>query len=122
MRSMFKFRLLAVLFVSASLFAQTADKPKVRAITAFVRLTPSGMDSQLADALKFLQTTKAVYEKHGYEVESVRITTQPFPEIVNGMSPAEALALLQKIDTWAQKNSVDPNIGPAMLHDSDSLG
>ena len=110
-----------ILLVAVSTFAQSSDKPKVRAITAFVRLTPSGMDAQLADALKFLQATKANYEKHGYEVESVRITTQPFPEIVHGLSQADALALLQKIDLWAQKNSVDPNLGPAMLHDSDSL-
>jgi uncharacterized protein (UPF0210 family) len=112
---------LLLLFVSASLFAQTTDKPKVRAITAFVRLTPSDMEAKLADALKFLQATKAAYEKHGYEVESVRITTQPFPEIVKGMSSSDALALLQKIDAWAQKNSVDPNIGPAMLNDTDSM-
>jgi uncharacterized protein (UPF0210 family) len=37
------------------------------------------------------------------------------------MSPDQALSLLQKIDAWAQKNSVDPNIGPAMLHDSDPM-
>jgi uncharacterized protein len=118
---MWKLRWLLLLLISTSLFAQTSDKPKVRAITAFVRLTPSDMDAKLADALKFLQTTKATYEKHGYEVESVRITTQPFPEIVHGMPQADALALLEKIDTWAQKNSVDPNIGPAMLHDADAL-
>ncbi len=113
-------RLTLFLLLSASVFAQNSDKPKVRAITAFVRLTPSSMDGQLADALKFLKTTKAAYEKHGYEVESVRITTQPFPEIVRSMSQSDALALLQKIDIWAQKNSVDPNIGPAMMKDSDS--
>ena len=110
------------LLLTTSVFAQNSEKPKVRAITAFVRLTSSGMDAQLADALKFLQATKATYEKHGYEVESVRITTQPFPEFVKGMSQADALALLQKIDSWAQKNSVDPNIGPAMMNDSDSQG
>jgi uncharacterized protein (UPF0210 family) len=115
------FRLLFVVLFSISAFAQTSDKPKVRAITSFVRLTPAGMDGKLADALKFLQATKAAYEKHGYEVESLRITTQPFPDIVKGMSPDQALSLLQKIDAWAQKNSVDPNIGPAMLHDSDPM-
>jgi uncharacterized protein (UPF0210 family) len=113
-------RLLIVLLFSLTLVAQNSDRPKVRAITAFVRVTPSDLDSKVADALKFLQAIKAAYEKHGYEVETVRITTQPFPEIVRGMSQSDALALLQKIDVWAQKNSVDPNIGPAMLHDSDS--
>lgn len=114
-------RLLLTLLLAISGFAQTSDKPKVRAITAFVRLTPATMDAKLADALKFLQTTKAAYEKHGYDVETIRITTQPFTDIVKGMPPDQALALLQKIDTWAQANSVDPNVGPAMMHDSDSM-
>jgi uncharacterized protein (UPF0210 family) len=114
-------RLFLILLFSISLPAQDSEKPKVRAITAFVRLTPSGMDSQLADALRFLQAAKANYNKRGYEVESVRITTQPFPQIVKGMSQSDALALLQRIDAWAQQNSLDPNIGPAMLHDSDSM-
>jgi uncharacterized protein (UPF0210 family) len=112
-------RLALFLLLAATVAAQTSDKPKVRAITAFVRVTPSDVDTKLADALKFLQATKAAYEKHGYEVESIRITTQPFPEIVTGMSQGDALALFQKIDAWSQRNSVDPNIGPAMLHDND---
>ncbi len=114
-------RLTLFLLLATCVFAQNSDKPKVRAITAFVRLTPSGMDGQLADALKFLQTARAAYQKQGYEVESVRITTQPFPELVGGMAQPEAFALLKKIDEWAQKNSVDPNIGPAMLHDNDPV-
>ncbi len=125
MRAMRKLTFLLVVFLSVSLFAQTTaapttDKPKVRAITAFVRLTQSGMDAQLADALKFLQSTKANYEKHGYEVETIRITTQPFPELVEGLVAPAALALIKRIDTWAQKNSVDPNIGPIMPDEPDA--
>jgi uncharacterized protein (UPF0210 family) len=112
-------RVLLVLAFSASLFAQDSDRPKVRAITAFVRLTTSGVDAQLADALKFLQTAKATYEKRGYEVQTIRVTTEPFAEYVRGLSPSDALQFLQKIDSWAQQNSVDPNIGPILISDSD---
>src|SRR4051794_10617229 len=111
---------LLFLLVSTCVFAQPSDKPKVRAITAFVRITPADADQKIADALKMLRAAKSTYEKHGYEVESIRMTTQPFPEIVKGMSSADALAFLQKFDQTAQKEQFDPNIGPAMLHDGDA--
>jgi len=112
-------RLLLVIAVSLPLFAQS-DRPKVRAITAFVRITPSDYETKIADALKMLRAAKSDYEHHGYTVESIRITTNPFPEIVKGMSQSDALALLQKLDTLSQRESFDPNIGPALLHDSDA--
>jgi uncharacterized protein len=112
-------RTFLVLLFAVTCVAQNSDKPKVRAITGFVRLTPSDMDQRLNEALQMLRSAKAVYEKRGYQVESVRITTQPFPEIVKGMSQADALALLQKFDAWVQKESVLGNIGPAKMHDAD---
>jgi len=39
-----------------------------------------------------LRVAKAQYQREGYEVESVRITTQPFPQYMKGTSDAEALA------------------------------
>lgn len=112
-------RLVLVLLFGVSAFSQTSDKPNVRAITAFVRLTPAGMQDQLTDALKFLQAAKAAYEKHGYQVQTIRITTQPFTDYVKGMSQEEALVLLRRFDSWSEANSVDPNIGPAMMNDND---
>jgi len=92
----------------------------VRAITAFVRITPSDYESKIAEALKMLRTAKSSYEQHGYTVESIRITTNPFPEIVDKMSHADALAFLQKLDALSQREAFDPNIGPALMHDSDN--
>jgi hypothetical protein len=68
-----------------------------------------------------LRSAKSAYEQHGYNVETIRIVSQPFPEIVKGMSQADALAFFQKFDALAQQESFDPNIGPALMHDSDSL-
>jgi uncharacterized protein (UPF0210 family) len=113
-------RLLLVLAVAPVLLAQSA-KPKVRAITAFVSMTPANYRQEVTQALGMLRTAKAAYEQHGYTVETIRIVTQPFPALVKGMSQADALAFLQKFDELAQKESFDPNIGPALMHDSDSL-
>ena len=111
----------ALLLVLSSVFAVAQDKPKVRAITAFVRITPADYESKTADALKMLRGAKAAYEQHGYTVESIRITTNPYPQIVKGMSQSDALAFLQKFDALAQRENFDPNIGPALMHDSDAM-
>ena len=99
--------------------APAAAKPRVRAITAFVRIDRANYRSQIDDTLKMLRAAKAAIERGGYEVQSIRIVTQPFPGYTRGLSRAEALAFLQALDDLAVRESFDPNIGPAMMRDSD---
>ncbi len=94
-------------------------KPKVRAITAFVRIDPAQYVQQVQRALVMLRQAKAAYEKGGYEVQTVRITTQPFPEYVRGLSKLEALDFFRALDKLASDQSFLANIGPAMLGDQD---
>jgi uncharacterized protein len=96
-----------------------ATKPKVRAITAFVRLDRATYHTQIQDALQFLHTAKAAIEKSGYEVETLRITTQPFPEYTRGLSDGQVLAFFREYDALAVKEGFDAAIGPAMSNDSD---
>jgi uncharacterized protein (UPF0210 family) len=96
-----------------------ADKPKIRAVTAFIRLDRARYESQIQEALKFLHQAKSAFEKAGYEVETIRITTQPFPEYTHGMSTADALAFFRAYDALAVKEGFDASIGPAMSRDSD---
>jgi uncharacterized protein (UPF0210 family) len=98
--------------------AQTA-KPKVRAITAFVRLDAKNYQHQLADALIVLHKTEAEFKSQGYEVETIRFTTQPLADLTSGLSEDQALAFLGQLDQLAVKEKVAANIGPAMLHDTD---
>jgi uncharacterized protein (UPF0210 family) len=95
------------------------NKPKVRAITAFIRLDRAQYQSQIQEALKFLRAAKVAFEKTGYEVETIRITTQPFPEYTQGMSTADALTFFRDYDALAVKEGFDASIGPAMTKDSD---
>ena len=95
------------------------SKPKVRAITAFVRLDPAHYQEQIQDTLKFLRAAKAAFEKSGYEVEGVRITTQPFPEYTRGMTDEQVLAFFRDYDALAVKEGFDAAIGPAMMRDAD---
>src|SRR5579864_6462197 len=96
-----------------------ANKPKIRAVTAFIRLDRANYESQIQETLKFLRAAKSAFEKSGYEVEGVRITTQPFPEYTQGMSTADALAFFRAYDALAVKENFDASIGPAMTKDSD---
>ena len=84
--------LAVILVVSTRLAAQTSSaptassNPKVRAITGFVRLDRATYQKQVADALVVLRRAKAEFESSGYEVETVRLTTQPLAELTAGMS------------------------------------
>ena len=112
---------LAAIF-TAAFPAQAADarsKPKVRAITAFVRLDPAHYQEEIQDTLKFLRQAKTAFEKSGYEVETIRITTQPFPEYTRGMTDEQVLAFFRDYDALAVKEGFDAAIGPAMMSDAD---
>jgi uncharacterized protein (UPF0210 family) len=119
-------RLLAsfLLLLSAIAGAQSAPSsaaplPKVRAITAFVRLDRANYRAQVAEALKLLRAAKDALTKAGYEVETIRITTQPFPEYTRGMSAEQALQFFQEFDMLSQQEEFTPDIGAAMSKDSD---
>jgi len=96
-----------------------AAKPKIRAITAFIRLDRAHYKEQIQDTLNFLRQAKATIEKSGYEVQTIRITTQPFPQYTRDLSEAETLAFLRDYDALAVKEGFDASIGPAMMKDTD---
>jgi uncharacterized protein (UPF0210 family) len=95
------------------------SKPKVRAITGFVRLDRNNYQQQVAEALVVLRRVKAEFEAAGYENESLRLTTQPLAELVAGMREDEALAFLGQFDQLSVKENFTPNVGPAMMRDTD---
>ncbi len=117
--------LAVVLVVSLQAVAQSSSapaassNPKVRAITGFVRLDRPTYRKQVTDALVVLRRAKAEFESSGYEVETLRLTTQPLAELVSGLSEEKALAFLAQLDDLSVKENFLPNVGPAMLHDSD---
>ncbi len=96
--------------------------PKIRTVTAFVRLDRDAYRSQVADAMKMLRAAKAEFTSAGYEVETIRITSQPFPEYTKGLSQEQALAFFHDYDKLAQQEGFTPDIGPAMSQDMDDPG
>jgi uncharacterized protein (UPF0210 family) len=99
-----------------------APRPKLRAITAFLDVDAEGYARQIADAAKFLDGAREAYRSAGWEVETIRIVTQPFPQYTRGLSKEAALAVLRGIDALGAKLAFTPSIGPAMSTDGDSGG
>jgi hypothetical protein len=108
-------------FTAAPAATNAADytKPKVRAITAFVRIDPNLLDQQVGEALAVLRSAQAEFERQGYETETLRIVTQPLAELVKGQSEPQALAFLKRLDDIAAREKFMPSVGPAMMHDND---
>jgi hypothetical protein len=105
--------------MAVSAHAQTYTTPKVRAITAFVRLDPATLDRQIAEALTVLRAAASEFAQRGYKTETLRIVTQPLAELVSGRSADDALRLLQAFDDLSVRQGFIPSVGPAMMRDSD---
>jgi uncharacterized protein (UPF0210 family) len=93
--------------------------PKVRTVTAFIQINAESYETQMMEAVGILRNAKTIFESKGYEVETLRVTTEPFGDYVNGMAEDEAMAFLKQIDDLAVQEGFIANIGPAMMHDSD---
>jgi uncharacterized protein (UPF0210 family) len=119
--------LLCGLILSGSLFGQApASRPKVRTICAFVRIDRANYKTQVGDAIKVLVATRDEFVRAGYEVQTVRITTQPFADYTRGLSQAEALKFLREYADYLAGESkrigtsIAPDIGPAMIVGNES--
>jgi uncharacterized protein len=94
--------------------------PKIRAITAFINLDRAQYKEQVADALKMLRRAQTTFESRGYQVQTIRIATQPFPEYTKGLSLQQTVAFFKEYDALAVKEKFAASIGPAMLNADDS--
>jgi hypothetical protein len=103
-----------------ALRAADRAKPKVRAVTGFITIDAKSYPSQFEEAAKFLTQVREAIQAAGYEVQGIRITTQPFPDYTRGLSRAEALKVLRGISELAGKEHFSVSVGPAMSKDSDS--
>src|ERR1700745_1562778 len=95
---------------------QGAVKPKIRTITAFINLEPAQYKQQVAETMQMLRRAKTIFLSRGYEVQTLRIATQPFPEYTKGMSTQQAVAFFKEYDALAEKEKFAAGIGPGMLN------
>ncbi len=104
-----RLELLALLLASQALAADS--RPKVRAITAFIQIDAKGYAAQVDDTMKFLNRAREAYRAAGFDVEGVRIVTQPSAQYMRGMRREEALAFFHKLSDLSVTLRFAPNIG-----------
>jgi len=105
-----------------ALSAADRPKPKIRAITGFITIEAASYPAQIEDTVKFLSQVRDAVKAAGYDVAGIRISTQPFPDYTSKLSHAEALKVLEGINDLAGKLRFAPNVGPAMVKDTDPTG
>jgi uncharacterized protein len=98
------------------------DYPHIRAVTAFVTLGKADSAQRLEEAGTFLAAAQTAFNAAGFGGAGGRVTTQPFPQYVKGLSRDEALALIKSMQQIAKKDRFSLNLGPAMLNDDDDTG
>jgi uncharacterized protein len=94
-------------------------RPKIRAITAFINLDRAQYQQQVADAMTMLKRARTIFESRDYEVETIRISTQPFADYTKGLTPEQALTFFKNYDALATLDKFAASIGPAMFHADD---
>lgn len=95
---------------------------KIRTITAGVSLKSTRDAAAIERTIEFLERTKKKFEAAGYEVQTVRITTQPLPDYLGQISRNDALEDLKALDRLVASKNVLLNIGPVVKdnrHDPD---
>lgn len=100
--------------------AAQQNKFKIRAITAFINLDRAQYQQQVADALKMLKYARTVYQSRGFDVQTIRISTQPFAQYTKGLTTEQAVAFFKDYDALAQKEEFAASIGTAMLNSGDT--
>jgi uncharacterized protein (UPF0210 family) len=94
-------------------------RPKIRAITAFINLDRAQYQQQIADAMTMLKRARTIFESRDFEVETIRISTQPFAEYTKGLTPEQALAFFKNYDALATQQKFAASIGPALYNADD---
>jgi uncharacterized protein (UPF0210 family) len=114
---------ITIAIATAGAVPRAADpvKPRIRAITGFVTIDAKSYPAQLEETVTFLNRVRDAVKAAGYDVAGIRISTQPFPEYTRGLSHDAALAVLRGINDLAATLRFSPNIGPAMVKDTDDI-
>jgi uncharacterized protein (UPF0210 family) len=90
---------------------------RIRTITAGVRLESAtdlrGVDS----AIGFLRQAKQAFVERGYEVQTVRIATEPLAEYLPSWNGESAIEALRTLDRRAVDADVSFSVGPVITAD-----
>lgn len=90
---------------------------RIRTITAGIHLQSTFSLDEAKAAVSFLQHARGVFEAHGYEVQTLRLATQPLQEYLPDWTNPSSLKALKTLDRFAVDSDVVCSIGPVITRD-----
>ena len=103
---------------------KSASKPvRVRTITAGLELSPRGESPRIESTLAFLADAKRMLVNAGYEVQTLRLATNPWLASASSSDRTQLLARVRELDKLVTEHGVIMSIGPLLTEDraDDSL-
>ena len=73
---------------------------RIRTITAGVPLVLDGWEEQLQQTVTFLRDARAEYQQQDYEVQTLRIATQPLPDYLGDWLSQQGLQVIHELDVF----------------------
>jgi len=95
----------------------SANEFRIRTITAGVLLESADDLTPLETAAEFLETGRTMYRDLGYEVQTIRIATQPLGNYLTDWKSESGIKLLERMDAFAVERNIMFNIGPLITDD-----
>jgi len=96
---------------------ETTHQFRVRTVTAGITLDSLGDTATFNVAIDFLKKARQSYIDKGYEVQTIRISTQNLYKYLNQYSYNDALPFLVRLDKIAQQNNISVSIGQILAPD-----
>jgi uncharacterized protein (UPF0210 family) len=79
---------------------------KIRAITIGLNVTLPSVARRIARIGAFIKSAKQAFETAGYEVQTTRITSQPWPEYLSSLGKRELVAHVKMIEHLCLQNNI----------------
>lgn len=94
---------------------------KIRSISYFLDPDYPFNNSKIEEAGRFLRAAKPAFETAGYEVQTARLVTIPFPKLFKGLEKQEIIKAAQDLETLAAKQGFAYlALGPALIEEPES--
>ncbi len=113
---------LLVSFTTILYSQKTTHQFRVRTVTAGITLNSLADTTTFNAAIGFLKKAKQAYVNKGYEVQTIRISTQNLYKYLNQYSYRDALPFLVRLDKIAQQNNISLAIGQILPPDKYQAG
>ena len=86
-----------------ALFASEGHPFRIRTVTAGIPVKLESWQQQFQEAADFLKSARSEYQDLGYEVQTLRISTQALPDYLPNWTGAEGWRVLAEIDECCEQ-------------------